>query len=221
MFFRNKSPRSQFWSLIAITVLFALALTFDVYEGSYMNNFICLYCYSAFGLTMLCQVMAIEGNYIDGLMVRRESVYTMLRAKYYVQCALLIIPFTLCLIPVFKGTISLLMDLAYLFFTVGIVFPVAMQMAVYNDKTAPLNTGLMGKRQSNNTYQTVIILASLTVPLLVNSGLELLLGATGSYIAMSILGLTGFLTHRLWINNIYTRFMARRYRNMEGFRNTR
>ena len=30
MFFRNKSPRSQFWSLIAITVLFALALTFDV-----------------------------------------------------------------------------------------------------------------------------------------------------------------------------------------------
>lgn len=221
MFFRNKSPKSQFWSLIVATVLFAVALTFDAYKGSYMNNFVCLYCYSAFGLAMLCQVMAIEGNYIDGLMVRRESVYNMLRAKYYVQCALLAIPFTLCLIPVFKGTITFSMDMAYLFFTVGVVFPVAMQMAVYNDKTAPLNTGLMGKRQSNNTYQTVIILASFTVPLLINRGLELFLGTTGSYIALGVLGLAGFLTHRWWIGNIYTRFMARRYRNMEGFRNTR
>ena len=221
MLFRNKSPRSQFWSLIVITVLFALALTFGLYEESGMNGFICLYCYCAFGLATLSQIMAIEGNYIDGLMVRRESVYNMLRAKYYVQCGMLAIPFIFCLVPVCNGEITLSMDLAYLFFTAGIIFPGMMQMAVYNDKTAPLNTGLMGKRQNNNVYQTVIVVASLTVPLLVNSGLELLLGTTGSYIAMSVLGLAGFRTHRLWINNIYTRFMARRYRNMEGFRNTR
>ena len=221
MLFRNKTPRSQFWGFIAIMVMFAVALAFDVYEGSYMNNFICLYCYCVLGLITLSQVMAIEGNYIDGLMVRRESVYIMLRAKYYVQCALLAIPFILCLVPVFRATIPLLMVVSYGLFTMGIVFPVTMQMAVYNDKTAPLNTGVMGKRQNNNVYQTVIILASFTVPLLINRGLELLLGSTGGYIAMGMLGLAGFLTHRWWIGNIYTRFMARRYRNMEGFRNTR
>ena len=147
MLFRNKSPRSQFWSLIVITVLFALALTFGLYEESGMNGFICLYCYCAFGLATLSQIMAIEGNYIDGLMVRRESVYNMLRAKYYVQCGMLAIPFIFCLVPVCNGEITLSMDLAYLFFTAGIIFPGMMQMAVYNDKTAPLNTGLMGKRQ--------------------------------------------------------------------------
>lgn len=45
MFFRNKAPRSQFWGFIFIMCMFAIALASDVYGDSYMNNFICLYCY--------------------------------------------------------------------------------------------------------------------------------------------------------------------------------
>lgn len=221
MLFRNKSPRSQFWSFIVLIVIFALALTVEAYGDGYMNNFICLYCYCVLGLTTLSQTMAVEGNYIDGLMVRRESVYNMLCAKYYVQCALLVIPFVFCLVPVFKGSISLLMSIAYLLFTAGIIFPGIMQMAVYNDKTAPLNAGLMSKRQNNNVYQSVIIIAAFTLPIVINKGLELLCGTTGGYIAMCVLGIIGFITHPRWIRNIYQRFMARRYKNMEGFRNTR
>ena len=81
MLFRNKSPKSQFWMLMACVVMFAAFLTFNVYgENSLMNDFMCLYCYIVFGIMTLIQVMAIEGNYIDGLMVRKESIYNMLRA---------------------------------------------------------------------------------------------------------------------------------------------
>lgn len=66
MLVRNKTPRSQFWSFTILTVLFALALTFEVYGDGLMNDFICLYCYCVMGLSTLIQTMAIEGNYIDG-----------------------------------------------------------------------------------------------------------------------------------------------------------
>ncbi len=221
MIFRNKTPRSQFWGFMLIIVLFALALSYDIYESGYMNNFICLYCYSVLGLTMLGQTMSVEGNYIDGLMVRKESIYNMLRAKYYLQCIFLAIPFACCLVPVYKETVSLLMSVSYLLFTMGIIFAVMMQMAVYNNRTAPLNTGLIGKKRSDNAYQSVIIIAAFTFPLVIHKGLELLLGGTSACIAMGVLGLAGFLTHRFWIRNIYKRLMKRRYRNMEGFRNTR
>ena len=78
MFFRNKAPRSQFWGFIFIMCMFAIALASDVYGDSYMNNFICLYCYCILGLMTLNRIMTFEGNYIDGLMVRKESLYNML-----------------------------------------------------------------------------------------------------------------------------------------------
>lgn len=222
MLFRNKSPKSQFWMLMACVVMFAAFLTFNVYgENSLMNDFMCLYCYIVFGIMTLIQVMAIEGNYIDGLMVRKESIYNMLRAKYYLQCIFLLIPFLLCLIPVIKGSMPLLMSLSYLFFAMGPVFACLMQMAVYNDRTMPLNVSMIGKRQNNNKYQSIVSIAVMTIPLLINQVLTSIFERNTAYIIMILLGLAGFLTHRYWIYNIYVRFMKRRYQNMENFRNTR
>ena len=34
----------------------------------------------------LGQVMSFEGNYLDGLMSRKESISNLLRAKYYLNC---------------------------------------------------------------------------------------------------------------------------------------
>ena len=96
-----------------------------------------------------------------------------------------------------------------------------MQMAVYNNKTAPLNTNTIGKQQSNNMYQSLIVICAFSLPLLINKALTLFLDETTAYIILTILGLSGFVTHRYWIHNIYVRLMKRKYQNMEGFRNTR
>lgn len=222
MIFRNKSPKSQFWMLMVCVCMFAAFLTFNIYgENSLMNDFMCLYCYIVFGIMTLSQIMAIEGNYIDGLMVRRETVYNMLRAKYYLQCIFLVIPFLLCLIPVIKGSMSLLMSLGYLCFAMGPVFACLMQMAVYNDKTMPLNVSMMGKRQNANKYQSIVSIAAMIVPLLIYRLLTVLFEPDTAYTVMIVIGLAVFFTHRYWIYNIYVRFMKRRYSNMENFRNTR
>ena len=222
MVFRNKAPRSQFWGFVLIMLMFAAILSFNVYgENSYMNNFACLYCYCVLGLITLSQVMAVEGNYIDGLMVHKESLFDLMRAKYYVQCLFLVIPFVFSLAAVIKGTIPLLMSVGYLFFTMGPVFATMMQLAVYNNKTAPLNTGLMGRKQGNSLYQTLLVSICFTVPLLINKLLTVFLPPEMAYIVMGVMGLCTFAVHKYWIRNIYVRFLRRRYHNMEGFRMTR
>ena len=48
-----------------------------------------------------------------------------------------------------------------------------------------------------------------------------LMGPVWGYAPMMALGLAGICTHKIWLRNIYKRFMNRRYVNMEGFRASR
>lgn len=57
-----------------------------------MKNFITVYNFAIFGILFLLQIMSYEGNYIDGLMSRKESIYTLLRAKYILYSIGILIP---------------------------------------------------------------------------------------------------------------------------------
>ena len=52
--------------------------------------------------------MSYEGNYIDGLMSRKESIYSLLRAKYILYSIALIIPFVLMIPGMVTGRVSVL-----------------------------------------------------------------------------------------------------------------
>jgi uncharacterized membrane-anchored protein len=57
--------------------------------------------------------------------------------------------------------------------------------------------------------------------MLLNFGLKSAFGETaGAFILLGI-GLGFTLTAHIWIKNVYVRFMKRRYKNMEGFRDTK
>ena len=72
---RNKTVRLQFLTLLSMMVLMSSILYFtDIYDNGFMKSFICLYDYVGLGMTMLISIMCHEGNYIDGLMSRRESI---------------------------------------------------------------------------------------------------------------------------------------------------
>lgn len=222
LIFRNKTPRSSFWSYFILMILFAAALSGNAYgSNSYMGYFICLYCYCIFGLMTLSRIMSYEGNYLDGLMVHKETLYHLLLAKYYLQCIFLIIPCLLMIFPTVQGTITWLVSLSYLFFTMGPVFALIMQLTVYNDKAAPLNGGFTSKSQTNTAWQAVITALSLAGPLLIHRLLTFFLPETAACLILLTLGVLTVATHRIWIKNIYRRFMKRRYDNMDGFRYTR
>ena len=219
---RNKTVKTQFRMGIIVMLGFSFALAFtDVYDGSYMTSFICLYNYAILPIMTLGQVMCFEGNYIDGLMSRKESIFNLLRAKYYLTTLIILVPFLIMFFPIAKGKITLLTAVAYLIFVAGFVFFMLLQLAVYNTRTLPLNANLMKSNKSSNWIQGLITGCAFMLPLLIDKLLSALLPEEVAHIILILIGLGFIATHNLWIKNIYKRFMKRRYKNMEEFRASR
>ena len=57
---------------------------------------------------VLSSLMSYEGNYIDGLMSRKESIYTLLRAKYILYSIAILIPLILMIPAMATGKLSVL-----------------------------------------------------------------------------------------------------------------
>ena len=219
---RNKAIRSRFIQGVCIILFFSLMIAFgNVYKSSFERNFWCLYAFIFFGSVNLTKVMCTEGNYIDLLMVHEENILTLLRTKYYFYCAILIVPFLFCLIPVFAGQYSILMVLAYLFTATGPVYCLLFQMAVYNKTTLPLNDKITGKNQMENKWQAIVSIIGFFVPVILVMLLQAFFSDEAAYLIMLLVGVAFTLTENYWIRNIYHRMMLRRYDNLEGFHSTR
>lgn len=200
-------------------VLSALLYFTDIYDSAFMISFICMYDYVALGMSSLVTIMCFEGNYMDLLMSRKEGTLDLLTTKYYLNSALLLIPLILTTPLMIIGKIPVLMDLGYFFFTIGVLYPITFQMAVYNKETLPLNAKLTGKQ--GNSKQNILSMVLMFGPLLLERVSVTLLGNIYGYLLLIIIGLAGFITHKKWLRWTYNRFMERRYENMEGFRASR
>ena len=219
---RNKTMRSRcIYSLVAVVVFSLIVAYTSIYDNELMQNFWCLYCFALYGVTALIKIMGQEGNYIELLMMHRENIIALLRAKFLFYSAVLIIPFVIMLPAVFTGKYTLLMLFAYMLLTAGFLHFVIFQLAVYNKQTLPLQLKVTAKGNFENGMQLVIELFALFGPVLITGLGYLLVGLTYTYIFMCVIGLAFITTHPIWIRNIYNRMMKRRYENLDGFMNSR
>lgn len=220
---RNKNMRKSFIFGILLVMLFSLLISFtDLYQDRFSRAFWVVYNFVIFGAMMLIKIMSAEGNYIDGLMIHKENIMQLLRAKYYFYSGMLLFPFLLMLPTVFTGKYSLLMLLSMMCFAAGPVYCLLMQMAVYNRRTMPMNSKFIGKgSMETNYFQLVAEMLALFAPVAFISILRAFTNENVTFIALLLIGLLFISTHNLWIKNIYKRFMGRRYYNLEGFRASR
>ena len=220
---RNKNPKKKFiYAVVAVFVMSLVISLTEVYDNQYMTNFWGIYNFMILGGMLLVNIMSNEGNYIDFLMIHKENLLKMLKAKYIFYCALILLPLLLCLPTVIQGKWSLYMLISYAAFTCGVQYFIFFQLAVYNHQTMPLNTKFIGKAGIENNYiQVIAEMICMFVPVILVSLLQNLLSDTWANTIMLLLGLGFMLTSNLWLKNIYRRFMARRYANLEAFRATR
>ena len=219
---RNKAIRSRFIQGVCFISFFSLAISFgDIYDGNFSRTFLGFYAFIFFGAVNLTKVMCPEGNYIDLLMVHEENILTLLRAKYYYYCAILLIPVLLQLPPVITGKYSILMVLAFLFTATGPVYWMLFQLAVFNHDTLPLNDKITGKNQMENKWQGILSMVAMFVPVVLVMTLEAIFDSNTAYIVLIVIGLAFTLTEQYWMRDIYRRMMTRRYENLEGFHTTR
>ena len=158
---RNKVCRKSLYSVTAIVLIFSLTISFsDIYDGG-SRDFFVLYNYIIFGILFLSPLMSYEGNYIDGLMSRKESIYSLLRAKYILYSIALIIPFVLMIPGMVTGKVSVLECTAWIIFVPGAVYFCLFQLAVYNNKTLDLNAKMTGRQNVGTGLQNLIAVATI------------------------------------------------------------
>ena len=92
-------------------------------------------------------------------------------------------------------------------------------MAVYNNMTIDLNKKLTRAGRSNK-MQIIVSMVALFLPMIIMYALMVLVPDYSSLI-LGLLGVIGIALNPLWLRNVYNRFMARRYVNMDGFRSSR
>ncbi len=218
---RNKVCKNALRSVMLVVIGFSLVLSFtDVYDGAKMKNFIVVYNFAIFGVLFLSTLMSYEGNYIDGLMSRKESIYNLLRAKYALYSIAIIIPLLLMIPAIATGKLALLTCVSWAIFSVGCIYFFLFQMAVYNNKTVDLNAKMTGRRTGTG-LQAVISIAAFAVPILLSRLLNAMAEPTTASWILITIGAAFILTSNIWLKNVYIRFMKRRYKNMEGFRDSR
>lgn len=220
---RNKNIRKGCIFAMLAAFMMSLICTFtDIYSSIYAAIYWCLYNYIIIGSIILTKMMCYEGNYIDTLLIRKESILTLLRAKYYFYSTLLLIPTVFMLVPVFMGKWSIEMLISCYIFTIGFQYFITFQLAVYNKNTIPLNCKLTSNHSlETNYYQILVELFTILTPATILGVTIFLFGEKIAWIVITIIGLLFITTHRLWLNNIYNRMMKRKYENIEGFRKSR
>ena len=219
---RNKVCKTSLRTVVIIVIAFSCVLSFtDIYDGQGMKNFIMVYNFVIFGILFLSGLMSYEGNYIDGLMSRKESIYTLLRAKYTLYAIAILIPLVLMIPAMATGKLSTLSCIAWAVFVAGCVYFCLFQLAVYNNKTVDLNAKMTNRQNMGTGLQNLIAGAAFGVPFILNTVLVTLWGPTVTAWTLIAIGGGFILTSRFWLKNVYRRFMKRRYKNMEGFRDSR
>lgn len=219
---RNKVVKKQFLTGIIATIFlsafFAFTSAYD--EQPFMKVFVCMYCFACSAVIGLTNVMCVEGNYIDGLMCRKESILSLLKAKYYFYLAQMIIPLLIIIMPIVEGKTTIIEALACMFFAAGVICPFLFQLAAYNNMTIHLNNVLTKSGQSSKA-QMIFSLMALFVPMILMYLCTVLLGNVIGSMVILLIGVAGTLLSPMWLRKVYERFMKRRYDNMANFRATR
>lgn len=208
---RNKGPRKLFLSATAIVVFISLLITLStVYDDEFMTNFWCIYDFIVYGGMLITRTMSYERNYISCLMVHKESLLSLLTAKYYFSCLLMVVPFVMMLPMIIIGKWSLLMVVSYAVFTAGMQYCLLMQIAVYNKQRLPLNEKFIGNSNANYMIMFLMILA-FVIPMFLINILQGVLTEQASWCVMMAIGTVFIASHHLWIKNIYNRIMKNKY----------
>lgn len=216
---RNKNPRKAFFTgIVAVLAISTIIIFTDMYDSSGTTTFWGLYNFILLGANILVRGMGYEGNYIDGLLVHKEKILTLLQAKYVFYSVLLLLPFVLMLPVVISGKWSIYMLFSFMVFTMGFQYLMFFQTAVYSKQAIPLNEKLTSKGGLDGNYiQTVIMAVVFIVPNILVGFLQAFFSSNTAYTILLIIGVVCILTHKIWLRNVYKRIMKRKYINLEGF----
>ena len=219
MILRSKHLRPQLlFGLYFLVFYIYMVISSDFKESYFYQLFFTMYGIAAIGMFMAQLIFTTESSYFDGLMARKSSLLDMLKGKYYLYVSFSGLMLIVLSVFVFLGKVDFLFLISVFFFSIGVVFFVIFQNAVYNKKYLNhVESGWFNWK--DNTGNMALLMALYTMALfaivmIVNA----IFNETVANYFMLITGSTFTFTANYWLKWTYNRFLKRKYKNMEGFR---
>lgn len=220
--FRNRNIRRPLLSSTLVVVIYSGLISLNAASVGTGKPFFLIYSFTIYAISILSRIMCYEGNFIECLMMQKDSIFQLLLAKYYIYTALQLLPFLLLLPTVALGKVSFLTLAAYLIFSVGAEYCLFFTMAIFNKVAIPLNTLHTGKARTDSLYIHIILsVAALVLPIPFLMAGDWTGMPMFADISMMVIGSCFMLTHRCWLSWISHAMSKRKHSQLEGFRKTR
>lgn len=220
---RNKRPRQAMMMLPIMIVYFLFFINSMIHKGTLQNLqlMIVLSMIMVFGASAYGQfIFSWESSYIDGILARKNFLVAYIKAKYYLMSTLVIVSMLPFLVTFsLSGKISITLLLSIFLFTLGVICFITIFFGSYNDGKIDLSQNQFFNYQGIKNSHFIVSLIMMTLPLGTYTLFDFLINDTWGKLALAIPGLFFIFTHDWWIKKIIvTRFIARKYKNLEGYR---
>jgi hypothetical protein len=216
---RNKRSKSVVY-LIPLFLLYGLFFyPNDVYKNSMgFLVFVGIFVTGGFLIAYGQYLMAWESSHFDLILSSNIGIQDYFKAKYF----LLVIP-TLILyfftIPyLYFGMKIFWINLAALFYNVGVNAPLLLYTASYNKKRMDLSKGAMMNYQGVGVNNFILVLPLLAIPAILYTLISLVFSYIPAVLTLGGLGILGALFSQSLIRLAVKNFEKRRYRIAEGYR---
>jgi hypothetical protein len=173
---------------------------------------------SIFALTYGQHLFSWESSFFDSYMSRRISIKTYIRSKYIFFAIVSSIGFLLVLPYALINYKIAFINLALLFYNIGISSNILMFCCTYNTSRIDLGKSQFMNYQGTGIIQYLAIIPLWGFPALVYLVFQYLGIPQYCSLALGIIGITAIVLNKYLLNLVSSQFAKRKYKMSSGFR---
>ncbi|MBN1650891.1 MAG: hypothetical protein JW857_06160 [Bacteroidales bacterium] len=216
---RNKRSKSIVF-LIPFFLLYGLFFyPQDMYKDSMgMLIFVGIFVTGGFLIAYGQYLMAWESSHFDFILSSNIGIHDYFKAKYFLLVIPTMILYFFTIPYMYFGMKIFWVNVATLFYNLGVNAPLLLYMASFNKKRMDLSGSSMMNYQGVGVNNFIMVLPLLAVPALLYWVVSLIFGHTIAILFIGALGLFGLLFNQSLIRLAVNNFIKRRYQIAEGYR---
>ncbi|MEM9549294.1 MAG: DUF5687 family protein [Bacteroidota bacterium] len=218
LIFRNKRSRNMMYVIVMIFLYPLISHIEESYNSMGWYMFVAIFTTGGFALTYGQLLLSWNSGHFDLLLTKMTSIKEIFQAKYYLQCAIIIVQ-TMILIfyGFFRSEYFLLMP-AMMFYNLGFVLFLYMLLASYNSKKIDTNKGAAMNYEGFSMSLFLIIIPIMVVPIVLYHGFKFMGYPDMGIYLTALIGLIGFVFHDKLIDISVNLFKKNRHKIGTAFR---
>lgn len=216
---RNKRSKSVVF-LIPFFLLYGL---FFYPQEMYSNNmgflvFVGIFVTGGFLIAYGQYLMAWESSHFDFILSSNIGISDYFKAKYFLLIIPTLILYVFTIPYMYFGMKIFWLNLATLFYNLGVNAPLLLFMASFNKKRMDLSKGAMMNYQGVGVNNFILVLPLMAAPMLIYWPVSAVFGFIPAVLTLAGLGILGLLFNQSLIKLAVNNFQKRRYEIAEGYR---